>query len=94
MDMKLELLKQDLGKKDSGQDEYLDMLIQMAEAAIGKAGIQLTDSVEDAGLVSMYAAWLFRRRAEGTDNGMPRMLQYHIHQRLFSQKMREEENDV
>ena len=37
----------------------------------------------------MYAAYLFRKRADEGSPQMPRMLRYALNNRLFSQKMKE-----
>lgn len=70
------------------QDEYLQMLITSARQMITREGITLTDSIEDGNLVVMYAAYLYRKRADG-EPVMPRMLRYALNNRLFSQKVRE-----
>lgn len=56
---------------------------------------ELSYEVEDANLIVMYAAWLYRNRAQDSSGyttnlsatGMPRMLRYALNNRLFSQKM-------
>lgn len=69
-------------------DNYLTQLIRAAQEMITREGITLTDSEEDGQLVTMYAAYLYRKRA--TDNpAMPRMLRYALNNRLFSAKMGE-----
>lgn len=68
------------------QDEYLQMLITSARQMITREGITLTDSIEDGNLVVMYAAYLYRKRADG-EPVMPRMLRYALNNRLFSQKV-------
>lgn len=42
-------------------------------------------SVEDADLLRMYTAWLYRKRATG--EAMPRMLRYNLNNRLFALKV-------
>lgn len=67
-------------------DVYLTGLITASEQMIGREGITLGDSLEDANLVVMYAAYLYRKRA--TDNApMPRMLRYALNNRLFAEKV-------
>ena len=53
--------------------------------------------IEDANLIVMYAAYLYRNRVKDSEvgyktaisaTGMPRMLRYALNNRLFSQKMR------
>lgn len=69
------------------QDSYLQMLIKSAQEMITREGITLTDSIEDGNLVVMYAAYLYRKRADDAPV-MPRMLRYALNNRLFSQKVR------
>ena len=70
-------------------DDYLGQLLDAASGMIAREGINLnTKCEEDAQILVMYAAYLFRKRAE--DNPvMPRMLRYALNNRLFSQKIRE-----
>lgn len=70
------------------QDEYLRNLIATARQMITREGIMLTDSIEDGNLVVMYAAYLYRKRADDSPV-MPRMLRYALNNRLFSQKVSE-----
>lgn len=70
------------------QDEYLRNLIATARQMITREGIMLTDSIEDGNLVVMYAAYLYRKRADDAPV-MPRMLRYALNNRLFSQKVSE-----
>ena len=70
------------------QDEYLQNLIATARQMIIREGIMLTDSIEDGNLVVMYAAYLYRKRADDAPI-MPRMLRYALNNRLFSQKVSE-----
>ena len=67
-------------------DSYITNLITAAEQMISREGIVLTESIEDGNLVVMYAAYLYRKRAEDTPQ-MPRMLRYALNNRLFSQKV-------
>lgn len=75
-------------KDNTLQDEYLQMLITSAREMIAREGITLNDSIEDGNLVVMYAAYLYRKRADG-EPVMPRMLRYALNNRIFSQKVRE-----
>lgn len=70
------------------QDDFLRMQITSAQQMITREGITLTDSIEDGNLVVMYAAYLYRKRAEDAPV-MPRMLRYALNNRLFSQKVGE-----
>lgn len=85
----LKVLKIDVGVSVSTEayDIFLKNMIELAEAAIKKEGIQLTDSTEDGMLIEMYAAYLYRKRKEGT--AMPRQLRWMLNNRLFSQKAKE-----
>ena len=47
-----------------------------------REGVTLTNSAEDAQLIIMYAAYLYRKRA--TNEGMPRMLRWALNNRIFS----------
>ena len=97
----LGLVKMNLQIAGSGFDDYLStLIIPAAEAAIREEGITLDLSeIGDCNLVVMYAAYLYRKRAESTVNGnlswaagMPRMLRYALNNRLFSEKMKAEES--
>ena len=68
------------------QDAYLQNLIETAKQMITREGITLADTVEDGQLVVMYAAYLYRKRADDAPV-MPRMLRYALNNRLFSQKV-------
>lgn len=67
-------------------DTYISSLIEAASQMIQREGIRLTDSVEDGNLIVMYAAYLYRKRANDSPQ-MPRMLRYALNNRLFSQKV-------
>ena len=79
------ILKLNLQLLTDAFDGYLQQLLEAAEQMIAREGITLTSSAEDEQLRVMYAAYLYRKRAE--DNPpMPRMLRYALNNRLFSQK--------
>jgi hypothetical protein len=79
-------LKVDLGITTAAYDERLAVYVESARAEIIRQGATLDDdSISDAQLVVMYAAWLWRRRDTG--DGMPRMLRYALNNRVFSEKM-------
>lgn len=80
----LALLKIDLGINGEDYDERLQQYLTAAAAAITREGITLTDSVEDANLKIMYAAWMWRKRTENV--GLPRMLRWQLNNRLLSEK--------
>ena len=86
----LSMLKVDLGISGEGYDDRLGQYIESAKKNISIEGITLdADSVPDCNLVIQYAAWLWRKRING--EGMPRMLRWELNQRLFHEKMYEEE---
>lgn len=84
----LEMLKSNLDTTTSVKDDYLKFLIDASKEKIAEEGITLDlNKSSDVNLVVMYAAYLFRKRAE--DNPvMPRMLRYALNNRLFSEKMK------
>ena len=53
-----------------------------------REGITLADTPEDAQLIEMYAAYLYRSRRD-TSLQMPRMLRWALNNRLFGAKARE-----
>ena len=86
----LTMLKLDLGFTSSGQskiDTRLTQLLDAAEKEIIREGAETLDKtqIDDAQLIVMYAAWLWRKR--DTQDGMPRMVRYAINNRVFSEKM-------
>lgn len=87
----LSSVKLDLELFGNAKDAYLLELIAQAIEEIADYGITLNpESSRDAGLVRMYAAWLYRNRAatNPADSAMPRMLQFSLNNRLFREKMR------
>lgn len=98
----LEMLKANLEKRNSINDAYLTQLIELSKTEIVREGITLSDdnyTVDEANLIVMYAAYLYRRRvgtSEGYSSaalnpqGMPYMLRYALNNMLFAQKMRGE----
>ena len=81
----LEILMVVLHVSSSALDLYLLVLITSARAYIAQEGITLADTAQDAMLVEMYAAYLYRRRREENVQ-MPRMLRWALNNRLFGQK--------
>lgn len=82
----LEMLKIELGISTNAYDTALNQLIAYSVDEIEREGTVLDlSTVSDTTLVSMYAAWLWRKRETG--EGMPRMLRYALNNRVFSQKM-------
>lgn len=81
----IDWLKTDLGITSLAYDSRLQATIDAAKELITREGITLRDdSFEDAQLVVMYAAWMWRRR--DTMEGMPRMLRYALNNRVFAGK--------
>ena len=78
----MSLLKIDLGIIGTAYDPQLGQLIAAAKDMIAREGVALTYSIEDAQLVILYAAYLFRKRA--TNERMPRMLRWALNNRIFS----------
>lgn len=85
---KLRMLKVDLGITATAYDERLGEYLTYARAEIQREGITLTEdtaetteTMDDANLQVMYAAWLWRKRDSG--EGMPRMLRWALNNRLF-----------
>lgn len=84
----LDTLKMNLSLTTTAYDDYLIELIKVSRQMIAREGIEIRCTAEDAQLIVMYAAYLFRKRAE--DNPiMPRMLRYALNNRLFGQKIQE-----
>ena len=86
----LSSVKLDLQLIGNDYDDFLLELIAQAIEEIADYGITLVQtSSRDAGLVRMYAAWLYRNRAatNPADSAMPRMLQFNLNNRLFREKM-------
>lgn len=82
----LKLLKLNLSMITTVYDDYLAHLLLTSRELISREGISLQDTLEDNELIVMYAAYLYRKRAE--DNPpMPRMLRWALNNRLFSEKV-------
>lgn len=94
------MLKANLEIATASHDAYLSQLIEAAYKYIAQEGITITKTVteddyviEDIGdcnLIVMYAAYLYRKRADEGAPQMPRMLRYALNNRLFAQKMKGE----
>lgn len=70
---------------ESKNSELL-VYITAAKEYIQREGITLVDTVGDALLIVMYAAWLYERRKSADSYGvMPRMLRWNLNNRLFSE---------
>lgn len=77
----------------TAQDDFLLSLIASAREMIAREGVTLNDSAEDSSLIVMYAAWLYRKRADSSPS-MPRMLRWALNNRLLSEKAKEVQSDV
>lgn len=83
----LTMLKSNLQILTSAYDTYLAQLVTVAESEIAREGITLSLSdLNDVNIVVMYAAYLYRKRADDTPV-MPRMLRYALNNRLFAEKV-------
>ncbi len=87
----LAMLKVDLGIAANIYNDRLTEYLYAANANIAREGIKLEDTVEDNQMIVQYASWLWRCRENG--DAMPRMLRYRLNNRLFSQKMKEVQNE-
>lgn len=86
----LSMLKTDLGITTTAYDARLQQYLTSAQQMIEREGVKTLDlsSLEDAQLVVMYAAWMWRRR--DSQDGMPRMLRWALNNRIMSEKMQQE----
>ena len=82
----LKLLKLNLSMITTVYDDYLAHLLLTSRELISREGISLQDTPEDNELIVMYAAYLYRKRAEDIPP-MPRMLRWALNNRLFSEKV-------
>lgn len=82
----LSSLKVDLGiLRTTAYDSRLKEIIKSSFQMIEREGATLDVSLlEDAQLVVMYSAWLWRKRDSG--EGMPRMLRWALNNRILSEK--------
>lgn len=82
----LSSLKVDLGiLNTTAYDTRLTEIIKSSFQMIEREGATLdVDKLEDAQLVVMYSAWMWRRRDSG--EGMPRMVRYALNNRVLSEK--------
>lgn len=83
----LKSLKVDLGiLSTTAYDERLTEIIKSSYQMIVREGAATlnVDTLEDAQLVVMYSAWIWRRRDTG--EGMPRMLRYQLNNRVLGEK--------
>lgn len=84
----LPMLKADLEfvQSNTTRDAYLLQLLDSARQMLAREGVAITNTKEDAQLIVMYAAYLYRYRADNAAK-MPRMLRWAMNNRIFSQKM-------
>lgn len=82
-------LKVDLGiLRTTAYDERLTEIIKASYRMIEREGATLdVSTLDDAQLVVMYSAWMWRRRDTG--EGMPRMLRYALNNRVLGEKAAE-----
>lgn len=83
----LKSLKVDLGiLSTSAYDERLTEIIKSSFQMIVREGVATlnADVLEDAQLIVMYSAWVWRRRDSG--EGMPRMVRWALNNRILSEK--------
>ena len=86
----LALMKADLGYFDSAipaaLETYLSSTLDSAAAKIARAKIELVPgNVDDALFLSMYAAWMYRNRIDGSPK--PEMLQDEIRNRQVDEAL-------
>ena len=83
----LAMLKVDLGiRNTTAYDERLSQILKSAHDFIvteGASTLSASD-LEDAQLIVMYAAHIWRRR--DTQDGMPRMLRWALNNRIMKEK--------
>lgn len=81
METVLQLLKMDLGISHTGRDTFFKALLASSQKEIEKKGFKLNlEDVEDQVLLSDYAAWRYRKRAE--DVPLARNLNLRIKDRI------------
>lgn len=91
----LTMLKTDLGiSTTTAYDQRLTQYLETAIQAITREGATIATlsggaysiaTIEDAELIVLYAAWMWRKRDSG--EGMPRMLRYQLNNRILAEKM-------
>lgn len=83
---RLIMLKRDLRIMSTGYDDRLKQILETSEKAIIAEGASTLDKtkLEDAQLIVMYAAWIWRNSDTGA--GMPRMLRWSLNNRIFAEK--------
>lgn len=91
----LALLKADLGYYDAAipaeLETYLSSILASAEKRLLRAGVVLVaGDVDDDLFLSMYAAWMYRKRIDGSPK--PQMLQDEIRNRQVDDALAELED--
>lgn len=89
----LSLMKQGLLIGTDGYDTYLEHLLDAAKAYLIREGVSSLDETEtgDLQLIVGYADYLYRQRNDASYQ-IPRWLRWNINNRIFSEKMTEEED--
>ena len=78
----LSLFRLDLGITHNLRDSFFLNLIQSTVSELEGMGVDLSSStVEDIQLVVDYSSWMYRKRDQ--DGGLPRRLQFKIHNRVI-----------
>lgn len=78
----LSLFKLDLGITHNLRDSFFSNLIQSTISELEGMGVDLSSStVEDIQLTVDYSSWMYRKRDQ--DVGLPRRLQFKIHNRVI-----------
>lgn len=78
----LSLFKLDMGITHDLRDTLFTNLIESSSMELVKMGIDFSnESVEDIQLIVDYSSWMYRKRQE--DVGLPRNLQFKIHNRVI-----------
>ena len=92
LESNLELILDFYDSEAKAQKEAeLTVYLEAAQKYIKTEGINLDlDEVGDCLLVVMYASWLYEKRMNQNNLGMPRMLRWNLNNRLFSQKINDE----
>lgn len=82
----LSMLKVDLGITTTAYDARLSQMLTVAENEIEREGAKISPetSVDDANLVILYTAWMWRKR--DTMEAMPRMIRWQLNNRVFGKK--------
>ena len=90
----LSLLKADLGYYDSNIPPVVELdlvnLLEVAYRRLARAGIELNvGNLNDDQLQEMYAAWIYRKRRDGSDK--PQMLKQEMRDRQVDDALSDDE---